>query len=53
MIQKDKPDGNNISSKTIFDTTLLQNLPHIKIAVRYDDLSFRLNLYKMYTITCS
>ena len=29
--------------KTIFDTTLLQNLPHIKIAVRYDDLSFRLN----------
>ena len=38
--------------KTIFDTTLLQNLPHIKIAVRYDDLSFRLNLYKMYIITC-
>ena len=22
--------------KTIFDTTLLQNRPHIKIAVRYD-----------------
>ena len=39
--------------KTIFDTTLLQNLPHIKIAVRYDDLSFRLNLYKMYIITCN
>ena len=52
MIEKDKPDGKNLSSKTIFDTTLLQNLPHIKIAVWYDDLSFRLNLYKMYIITC-
>ena len=39
--------------KTIFDTTLLQNLPHIKIAVRFDDLSLRLNLYKMYIITCN
>ena len=39
--------------ETIFDTTLLQNLTHIEIAVRYDGLSLRLNLYKMYIITCN
>ena len=36
--------------KIIFDTNLLQNLPHINIAVRYENLSFRVNLYKMYII---
>ena len=53
MIQKDKPDGIIFHQKTIFVTTLLQILSHIKIEVRYDDLSFRLNLYKMYIITCN
>ena len=37
--------------KTIFDTSLLQNLPHIKIAVRHHNLNFRVNLYNMYIIT--
>ena len=49
-IQKDKPDGIMKKKNTIFGT-LLQNLPHIKIAVIYDNLSFRTKLYKMYIIT--
>ena len=39
--------------KSIFDTSLLHNLPHIKIAVRYHNLNFRVNLYNMSIITCN
>ena len=51
-IQKDTPDGIIFHEKKKIGT-LLQNLPHIKIAVKYHNLSFRVNLYKMYIITCN
>ena len=39
--------------KTMFDTSLLQNLPHIKITVRYHNLNVRVNLYNINIITCN